>query len=239
MVEVAIGPLVMPRHKVRRLPAIDGHRSEALDLAVEVFWRQGYEGTSITDLTTAMGMNKPSLYTVFGSKEKLFQRVVARYAERDMGYRTAALAEPTAAAVARTLLLENAKALTREDRPARCLSIQGGLSTSPDNASICTFLAASRLEGEQALADRFRTAVTDGDLPSDTNPARPRPLHHRLHRGPSRTRRSGRQPPATRRDRRNRPTGLPRRHRPDVRLTRPGRGRGLRGSTCAARITAS
>ncbi|MFD1271111.1 TetR/AcrR family transcriptional regulator [Streptomyces kaempferi] len=90
--------------------------AQALDLAVEVFWRQGYEGTSITDLTTAMGMNKPSLYTVFGSKEKLFRLVVARYAERDMGYKTAALAEPTAAAVARTLLLENAKALTRKDQ---------------------------------------------------------------------------------------------------------------------------
>lgn len=145
--------------------------AQALDLAVEVFWRQGYEGTSITDLTTAMGMNKPSLYTVFGSKEKLFRLVVARYAERDMGYKTAALAEPTAAAVARTLLLENAKALTRKDRPAGCLSIQGGLSSSPDNASVCAFLAASRLEGEQALADRFRTAVTDGDLPAGTDPA--------------------------------------------------------------------
>jgi AcrR family transcriptional regulator len=91
-----------------------------------VFWRQGYEGTSLTDLTTAMGVNRPSLYAVFGSKEDLFRKAFARYAERDMAYARAALDKPTAFEVAQALLRDNAAALTRPGRPAGCLSIQGG-----------------------------------------------------------------------------------------------------------------
>ncbi|MEK8108978.1 TetR/AcrR family transcriptional regulator [Micromonospora sp. M12] len=55
---------------------------EALERAVEVFWRQGYEGASVSDLTEAMGINKPSLYAAYGGKEELFRKAVARYAER-------------------------------------------------------------------------------------------------------------------------------------------------------------
>jgi AcrR family transcriptional regulator len=142
---------------------------QALDRAVEVFWRHGYEGTSLADLTAAMGVNKPSLYAVFGSKEELFHRAVQRYAERDMAYVRTALAEPTAYQVTQTFLLENARALTRRDRPAGCLTIQGGLSCGTDNSGICAFLAASRHAGERALADRFRVALAEGDLPADAD----------------------------------------------------------------------
>jgi len=144
---------------------------QALDRAVEVFWRQGYEGTSLTDLTTAMGVNRPSLYAVFGSKEDLFRKAFARYAERDMAYARAALGKPTAFEVAQALLRDNAAALTRPGRPAGCLSIQGGLSCGSANRAIAEFLAASRLAGEKALAGRFARAVTDGDLPRDADPA--------------------------------------------------------------------
>lgn len=144
---------------------------QALDRAVEVFWRQGYEGTSLTDLTTAMGVNRPSLYAVFGSKEDLFRKAFARYAERDMAYARAALGKPTALEVAQALLRDNVAALTRPGRPAGCLSIQGGLSCGSANRAIAEFLAASRLAGEKALAGRFARAITDGDLPRDADPA--------------------------------------------------------------------
>jgi AcrR family transcriptional regulator len=144
---------------------------QALDRAVEVFWRQGYEGTSLTDLTTAMGVNRPSLYAVFGSKEDLFRKAFARYAERDMAYARAALGKPTAFEVAQALLRDNVAALTRPGRPAGCLSIQGGLSCGSANRAIAEFLAASRLAGEKALAGRFARAITDGDLPRDADPA--------------------------------------------------------------------
>src|SRR4051812_22810840 len=52
----------------------------ALDRAAEVFWRHGYEGASLNDLTEAMGINRPSMYAAYGNKEELFRRAVARYA---------------------------------------------------------------------------------------------------------------------------------------------------------------
>ncbi|GIF21765.1 AcrR family transcriptional regulator [Actinoplanes tereljensis] len=141
-----------------------GFDAEAtLDRAVEVFWRLGYDGASLSDLTDAMGINRPSLYAAYGNKEELFHRAVARYAEADMAYAREALAEPTAYTVIEKFLRSNADALTRTDRPAGCLSIQGGLA----GGTAAEFLAASRLAGEAALADRLAQAP---DLPAGTDP---------------------------------------------------------------------
>ncbi|MER6272436.1 TetR/AcrR family transcriptional regulator [Streptomyces sp900105755] len=142
----------------------------ALDRAVEVFWRQGYEGASLSDLTEAMGINRTSMYAAYGNKEELFRRAVARYAEADMAYARDALTRPTAYAVIEAFLRANADALTRADRPPGCLSVQGGLAEGGDNGHIAGFLAESRLAGERALADRLARAVKEGDLPADTDP---------------------------------------------------------------------
>ena len=56
------------------------NKSEALDRALELFWRNGYEGTAITDLTEVIGISRPSLYAAFGDKEQLFRTVLAHYA---------------------------------------------------------------------------------------------------------------------------------------------------------------
>ena len=85
----------MPRGRPREFDV-----EKALDRALEVFWRKGYEGASLPDLTRAMGINRPSLYAAFGSKEGLFRRALDRYAEGPAGYVAGALAEPTARAVA-------------------------------------------------------------------------------------------------------------------------------------------
>ncbi|HEX4360978.1 MAG TPA: TetR/AcrR family transcriptional regulator [Pseudonocardia sp.] len=144
---------------------------DALDRAVEAFWRHGYEGASLQVLTGAMGINKTSMYAAFGRKEELFHRAVARYAEIDMAYARQALDEPTAHGVVSALLRDNTEALTQPGRPPGCLSIQGGASCGPDNAGVCEFLAASRLAGERALADRLARAVDEGDLPATADPA--------------------------------------------------------------------
>jgi AcrR family transcriptional regulator len=156
----------MPGGRPRTFDADD-----ALERAVEVFWRYGYEGASLHELTAAMGVNKPSLYAVFGSKEELFRRAVARYAEIDMAYAHQALDQLTARDVIRTLLHDNVDALTQPGRPPGCLSVQGGVSCGPDNGGVAEFLAASRLAGEQALADRLARAVDDGDLAASSDPA--------------------------------------------------------------------
>src|SRR5919204_2338880 len=68
----------------------------ALDRALDVFWRHGYEGTSLADLTAAIGINKPSLYAAFGNKEELFGKVLTRYLDGPGGYAAPALDAPTA-----------------------------------------------------------------------------------------------------------------------------------------------
>src|SRR5207249_2480008 len=72
----------------------------ALDRALEVFWRKGYEGASLSDLTKATGINRPSLYAAFGNKENLFRLALDRYIAGPIAYFREALAEPTAREVA-------------------------------------------------------------------------------------------------------------------------------------------
>ena len=60
---------------------------EALGAALKVFWRKGYDGASLTDLTEAMGVTRPSLYCAFGNKEALFRAALHRYDERNVHLR--------------------------------------------------------------------------------------------------------------------------------------------------------
>src|SRR5712672_80887 len=110
----------MPRGRPR-----DFDVDEALDRALEVFWRRGYEGASLPDLTAAMGINRPSLYAAFGSKEGLFRRALDRYAEGPAAYVREALDEPTARRVAERLLGGAAERLTDPRNPGGCLVVQG------------------------------------------------------------------------------------------------------------------
>ena len=136
-----------------------------LDRAAEVFWRHGYEGASLSSLTSAMGINRPSLYATFGSKEELFRRAFARYHETNLANARAALEQPTAYAAVESFLRASADGLTADDHPAGCLSIQGGLSCSPENARISEMLAAGRAATETALEERLARAAKEGDLP--------------------------------------------------------------------------
>ena len=103
--------------------------AEALDKALHVFWQHGYEGASLSDLTEAMGINRPSLYAAFGNKEELFRRALDRYAEKGPGaVHRKALAEPTARAVVERLLNGVAEFLTEPNNPPGCLAVQGALS---------------------------------------------------------------------------------------------------------------
>ena len=136
-----------------------------LDRAAEVFWRHGYEGASLSSLTSAMGINRPSLYATFGSKEELFRRAFARYHETNLANARAALEQPTANAAVESFLRASADALTADDHPAGCLSIQGGLSCSPENTRISEMLAAGRAATETALEERLSRAAKEGDLP--------------------------------------------------------------------------
>lgn len=143
----------------------------ALERAMEVFWRQGYEGTSLSDLTQALGITRPSLYAAFGNKEALFRRVLARYEARAGAYRPKALAAPTAREVARQLL-DGAAALHGDKaNPAGCLGVQGALACGVEAGAIRAELIAHRSEGEKAIRQRLKRAKMEGDLAADADPA--------------------------------------------------------------------
>src|SRR5256885_15913527 len=91
---------------------------KALDLALQVFWRKGYEGASMADLTETMGITKPSLYSAFGNKEELFRKALDRYVAGPGGYFQVALAQPTTGAVVEHLLYEKATAVPGPNHPA-------------------------------------------------------------------------------------------------------------------------
>ncbi len=141
-----------------------------LDRAAEIFWQHGYEGASLTALTGAMGINRPSLYATFGSKQQLFERAFARYHETQVATARAALDRPTAAAAVEAFLRSSADGLTAAGHPPGCLSVQGGLACSPENARIAGILAAGRAATESLLEARLTRAAREGDLPPGMDP---------------------------------------------------------------------
>jgi AcrR family transcriptional regulator len=144
---------------------------KALDLALQVFWRKGYEGASMADLTETMGITKPSLYSAFGNKEELFRKALDRYVDGPGGYFQVALAKPTARAVVEHLLYESAAAVTDPNHPPGCLAVQGALSCGDAAESIKQELMSRRAKGEQDLRQRFERAIAEGDLPQDSDAA--------------------------------------------------------------------
>src|SRR5437667_8257693 len=127
---------------------------EALDQALKVFWRKGYEGTSLSDLTRAMGINRPSLYGAFGNKENLFRKALDRYVGGPAAYVREALKEPTARAVVERLLSEAASLLSDRRHPPGCLIVQAALSCGEEADSVRRELAASRSAGEEEHRQR-------------------------------------------------------------------------------------
>jgi AcrR family transcriptional regulator len=144
---------------------------QALDRALDVFWRKGYEGATLCDLTAAMGINPPSLYAAFGNKEGLFRKALDRYGEMRTAYWAEALEAPTARGVAEALLRGSAKFLTDPCHPKGCLAVQGALASGADAECIRNELETRRAGSLARIRDRLKRAKKDGDLPADADPA--------------------------------------------------------------------
>ena len=145
---------------------------EALQRALELFWRHGYEGTSLAMLTKAMGVNTPSLYAAFGNKEQLFRRALKFYLESPASYMAAALQEPTARRVAEQVMHGSIELATHPDYPAGgCMLVRGAIATGPGNDAISRELSAVRAAGEVAIRERFGRAIAERDLPGDADAA--------------------------------------------------------------------
>jgi AcrR family transcriptional regulator len=144
---------------------------DALDRALQVFWRKGYEGASMNDLTESMGITRPSLYAAFGNKETLFRKAFDRYVDGPGGYVRIALEQPTARGVVEHLLYGAANAVTDPCNPPGCLAVQGALTCGDAAESIKQELMDRRNAGEQDLRERFERAVAEGDLDAGSDPA--------------------------------------------------------------------
>lgn len=145
-------------------------RRRTLDRALELFWRNGYEGTSVADLTEAMDVSRPSLHAAFGDKEQLFRAAVAHYAAEHASHVGRALEQQTAAGAIRTLLTDAAAALTAPERPAGCLLVHGAPATGDEGAVARDLLLAERLGRQAAIRARLARAADDGDLPAGADP---------------------------------------------------------------------
>lgn len=142
-------------------------RAVALRRAMEVFWAQGYHGTSMSDLIAAMNVNSPSIYAAFGSKEELFREAVALYREAEGGRIWSAMTTaPSARAAIETVLRISAEELTRPGKPRGCLIVLGALHADEANEAVRRELQKHRAESMTMLLQRLKRGVAEGELPS-------------------------------------------------------------------------
>ena len=142
-------------------------KNAALEEAMLLFWERGYEGTSMADLTQAMGLNPSSIYAAFGDKHALFQLAVKRYMEMRAQYTGKALEEPTLAKVVRALFDSTVAFLTTPGHPPTCMTLAGAVGCSLDASPARDLMTEIRKQNQVALRQRLLTARKSGELAKD------------------------------------------------------------------------
>ena len=145
-------------------------RDVGLDIAARLFWERGYEGTSTADLTKAMGINPPTLYSTFGSKEELYRQALDFSIARENSRRSEILQSNLPVYEALSLYLYDiADGDTQPDKPRGCMVSTAVLQHAEENASVARTTAALREASMQVLKSRFDRAITEGELPAETD----------------------------------------------------------------------
>lgn len=145
-------------------------RDTVLRQAMLTFWEHGYEGTSMTDLTAAMGINSPSIYACFGSKEELFRAAVALYAELEGSETKRVLTQiPTVREAFAGMMRANADSIADLAKPPGCMIVLGTAAGTTKNADVRAFLAGLRQSMHSMLRARLDRAVAEGELPPGTD----------------------------------------------------------------------
>lgn len=142
---------------------------EALTAALGVFWSKGYEGASLTDLTEAMGITRPSLYAAFGNKESLFRKALDLYEREKLAYVGEALDAPTARGVADRLLRGSLENQMSDCGPRGCLGVISSVACGDGAESIRSEVIARRASSHAAMIARFDRAKAEGDLPANVD----------------------------------------------------------------------
>lgn len=142
-------------------------RAQALRKAMDVFWSKGYDGASLTDLTAAMGINSPSLYGAFGSKEGLFREAVELYRETEGGSARRALQDaPTAREAIQSMLLASAERFTASGTPSGCMIVLSAPAGCVNQAGVGDFLGDNRRDMQNRILVRLNAGALHGELPA-------------------------------------------------------------------------
>ena len=144
-------------------------RDAALQQAMLLFWRHGYEATSLHDLTESMGVSPPSIYTAFGDKKRLFLEAVRRYLSGPITSESIIATAPTARQAARGLLHAATIGFTGTDTPPGCLLASSAISCSTAATDVKEELAAIRRQIEARLRARMERGIEDGELPEGSD----------------------------------------------------------------------
>ncbi|MES3034696.1 MAG: TetR/AcrR family transcriptional regulator [Gemmatimonadota bacterium] len=160
---------ITPRRRPGRPLSFD--RDAALHAAMLVFWRHGYESTSLGDLTAAMGVTPPSIYAAFGNKKALFLEAVRRYVGEPAVSERLIAEAASARAAARALLDSAAAGFTGTDTPRGCLLASAAAAVSSDAADVQVELSAIRAAVVEQLSARLARGVADGELDPSLDPA--------------------------------------------------------------------
>ncbi|MCS0502132.1 TetR/AcrR family transcriptional regulator [Ancylobacter mangrovi] len=143
---------------------------EAVVRATALFWENGYDRTSLADLTRTIGCKPPSFYFAFGSKDGLFRRVLDYYYDTYLVAAEVALAEPTSRRVAEGMLTRLADIYTDgAAHPLGCLALKCGMSGAQAEEAVRTRQAELRAARRGRLRARFEAAIAAGDLPPDAD----------------------------------------------------------------------
>ncbi|WP_299711390.1 TetR/AcrR family transcriptional regulator [Tardiphaga sp.] len=139
-------------------------RDEAVETAMRLFWRSGYEGVSIGDLTKEIGVAPPSLYAAFGSKAGLYREALDRYEEKFGSLDLCSVEKaPSLAEAVRTLLKGAVRAVTRPDRDGGCMISSGMIACHPDHAALARDAAARRDAMRERIAMALAPFATKGE----------------------------------------------------------------------------
>lgn len=144
-------------------------KDAALEAAMLLFWERGFEGTSMADLTQAMGLSPSSIYAAFGDKHALFSRAVKRYMNIRAQYATKALEEPTLKKFIRALFDNTVAFLTAPGHPPTCMTLSGTAGCSADAAPARDLVREIRKQNEVAMRERLLEARKSGELRKDIN----------------------------------------------------------------------
>jgi AcrR family transcriptional regulator len=144
-------------------------REAALKKAMELFWAQGYDGTSLSDLTRAMGINAPSLYAAFGCKEALFREAATLYVNTVGGVTSRALESGKTARESVEAMLRSAVELPRGHLPTGCLVVHGAPNRTAESEGAHTHLAQLRQLTRAHVLARLKRGVAEGDLGDGTD----------------------------------------------------------------------